>query len=471
MPSVVELLCSRSRAVVLTAVAVGVAGCSADSTRFLENPFASRGAPGEVTGSVPPAQAAPVGRVESTQLAPPNAGRPASVSSETGVAGGGRGMASYHPTPVAPFTPATPPEVTGSVPSIVRKPAPSPQYSWDGGTAVTVAPGESIDVIARRHGVPTTAIMQANGLTGPVILRPGQRLVIPRRQQPTQQATATPAPAPVVPVARPAAPKATPVTASPATPAHSGVHVVIAGDTLSKISRLYHKPVNEIAKANNIQPQAMLKLGDRILIPGVRTSSAPSNDAPKEAATAAPTTPVATGAKPAPVPAVKPNATPKQAASPQPTETASVVTPAAEAPASAGSAKGGAQTATPTFRWPVHGKVVAGFGPRPNGQQNDGINVAVPENTPVKAAEDGVVAYAGSELKGYGNLVLVRHSNGYVTAYAHAKELMVKRGDQVKRGQVIAKSGQTGNVDAPQLHFEVRKGPSPQDPMPMLNGG
>jgi len=133
--------------------------------------------------------------------------------------------------------------------------------------------------------------------------------------------------------------------------------------------------------------------------------------------------------------------------------------------------KGAAQAAAPTFRWPVHGKVIAGFGPRPNGQQNDGINVAVPENTPIKAAEDGVVAYAGNELKGYGNLVLVRHSNGYVTAYAHAKELLVKRGDPIKRGQVIAKSGQTGNVDAPQLHFEVRKGPTPQDPMPMLNGG
>ena len=82
--------------------------------------------------------------------------------------------------------------------------------------------------------------------------------------------------------------------------------------------------------------------------------------------------------------------------------------------------------------------MIAGYGPTPNGQQNDGINIAVPENTPVKAAEDGVVAYAGNELKGYGNLVLMRHPNGYVTAYAHAKELLVKRGDQVKRGQVIA---------------------------------
>jgi murein DD-endopeptidase MepM/ murein hydrolase activator NlpD len=94
----------------------------------------------------------------------------------------------------------------------------------------------------------------------------------------------------------------------------------------------------------------------------------------------------------------------------------------------------------------------------------------VPENTPVKAAEDGTVAYAGKELKGYGNLVLVRHPNGYVTAYAHAKELLVKRGDQVKRGQVIARSGQTGNVNTPQLHFEIRKGSSPLDPTRFLNG-
>ena len=125
----------------------------------------------------------------------------------------------------------------------------------------------------------------------------------------------------------------------------------------------------------------------------------------------------------------------------------------------------------PTFRWPVRGRVIAGFGPKPNGQQNDGINVAVPEGTPIKAAEDGVVAYAGNELKGYGNLVLVRHSNGYVTAYAHASEILVKRGDPVKRGQMIAKAGQTGNVAAPQLHFEIRKGSTPVDPMPFLDKG
>ena len=118
----------------------------------------------------------------------------------------------------------------------------------------------------------------------------------------------------------------------------------------------------------------------------------------------------------------------------------------------------------------MRGRVISSFGPIPNGQQNDGINLSVPEGTAVRAAEDGTVAYAGNELKGYGNLVLVRHSNGYVTAYAHASELMVKRGDTVRRGQVIAKSGATGSVTAPQLHFEIRKGSSPVDPMKYLPG-
>ena len=123
------------------------------------------------------------------------------------------------------------------------------------------------------------------------------------------------------------------------------------------------------------------------------------------------------------------------------------------------------------FRWPVRGRVIANFGSKSNGQQNDGIDLAVPEGTSVRAAEDGVVAYAGNELKGYGNLVLIRHSNGFVTAYAHASEIMVKRNDQVRRGQIIAKSGQSGTVASPQLHFEIRKGSSPVDPIQHLPSG
>ena len=124
--------------------------------------------------------------------------------------------------------------------------------------------------------------------------------------------------------------------------------------------------------------------------------------------------------------------------------------------------------AVPKFRWPANGRIIAGYGPTTNGQQNDGINIALPENTPVKAAEDGVVAYAGNELKGYGNLVLIRHANGFVTAYANASEISVKRNDQVHRGQVIAKSGQTGSAATPQLHFEIRKNSAPVDPMQYL---
>jgi murein DD-endopeptidase MepM/ murein hydrolase activator NlpD len=119
------------------------------------------------------------------------------------------------------------------------------------------------------------------------------------------------------------------------------------------------------------------------------------------------------------------------------------------------------------FRWPARGRVIAGFGA--NGG-NEGINIAVPEGTPVKATEAGTVTYAGSEVKGYGNLVLIKHENGYVSAYAHNGSLNVKRGEQVKRGQVIATSGQTGNVTSPQLHFEIRKGAQPVDPLKHLGG-
>jgi murein DD-endopeptidase MepM/ murein hydrolase activator NlpD len=442
--------------IVLTAMAVGVAGCSSETTRFNDNPYASRGAPSEATGSVPATRQAPIGRVETNSLPPPAASHHAAA--EPGIAGGGRGMATYQPAPAAT------PDYTGSVqapPSppaaVARKPAGNGQWSWDGGTAVTVAPGDTVEAIARRHSVPAGAILQANNLGAGQTIRPGQRLVIPRYNNQAAAAPARPGPQAVA--------LSNPSTPQPA----GGVHVVAPGETLTKISHIYKKSLVELAKANNIQPHAKLNIGDKIVIPGMRVSNAPRKDTPKVAESKPPanTTPKAA----APGMTAKPPAV-KQAAAPsaEPTQTASVVTPANETPVPATASKA-AEGAPPSFRWPVKARVVAGFGPKANGQQNDGINLAVPEGTPVKAAEDGVVAYAGSELKGYGNLVLIRHSNGYVTAYAHAKELMVKRGDTIKRGQVVAKSGQTGNVEGPQLHFEIRKGPAPMDPLPMLSGG
>ena len=184
----------------------------------------------------------------------------------------------------------------------------------------------------------------------------------------------------------------------------------------------------------------------------VKTAALKPAPAPK-VAPAAKVAPVRTAAlAPAPV-APAPEAAP---AKPDPTPTASV----APAGAPAADASG-----NPEFRWPARGRIIQGFK-----GGNDGINIAVPEGTQVKAAEGGTVAYAGSELKGYGNLVLIRHPNGYVTAYANNGELDVKRGDQVKRGQTIAKSGQSGNVSSPQLHFELRKGSTPVDPTSYLAG-
>jgi murein DD-endopeptidase MepM/ murein hydrolase activator NlpD len=486
-------------AIALALVSIGAAGCSAESTRFGETPYAARGGPGEATGSIPSGQGAPVDRVETRPLQTsqlPPAQSPAPVAS-TVVGGGGRGMASYSPpvppynvapynppaapatynpppspaaynpppSPAAynpatysppPYNPAPGPEFTGSVappPSVLRKPTSAGQWSWDGGIAVTVAPGETVESISRRHGVPVAVIMEANKLASPNAIQAGQRLVIPRYSSPAvatapqpSRLTAPAAPRPVPPVTASAAPRA-------AGPINSGVHVVAPGETLTKIAHLYGKSLAEIAKANNILPYSKLSIGDRIIIPGARVGSTTTEAEP-------------TAAPPAP-PKASSN---KAVASAAPAQSASMVTPAANNTGSADTAVKAATETAPGFRWPVRGRIIAGFGPKPNGQQNDGIDVAVPENTPIKAAEDGVVAYAGSELKGYGNLVLVRHPNGYVTAYAHAKELLVKRGDQIKRGDVIAKSGQSGNVDAPQLHFEVRKGSAPVDPMQFLNG-
>jgi len=230
--------------------------------------------------------------------------------------------------------------------------------------------------------------------------------------------------------------------------APSVVHIVAAGETLKSIARSYRKPVAVIARANNLAVNAKVKPGERITIPDMKEASQASPGR------AEPSVSQATS----------------NVAAAESSQTARVVEPTP-----AMSSQDAVKNAEPAgslagFRWPVRGRVIVAFGPKPNGVQNDGINLAVPEGTPIKAAEDGVVAYAGSELKGYGNLVLVRHSNGFVTAYAHASDILVKRGEGVKRGQVIAHAGQTGNVTSPQLHFEIRKGATPVDPSQYLSG-
>ena len=434
MSRVVELLCSRRvpHLAALALMSIGFAGCSADmSTRLSQNPFASQS---DATGTVPPAaierhEAPQYARPQSQSL-PPAISAPQAYPAANGLSGGGRGLASYAP-------PAHPIETTGSVSrSVAAARAPAQ------GTAIIVGTSDTLEILARRYNVSPTAILQANGYKGPRVLSPGQQLIIPH-----------PAVAGTAPALTALASK--PVSAAGAAPF---IHVVNHGDTLLSIARRNHVSVTELARANGIEPTAKLQLGMKLTVPAKTAAAAPGAQ-PALAAAQPVATPVAPATRVAAV-----TADPQQKA--RLAQATTVEDISAEKPVKAADATG----ALPTFRWPVRGKVITSYGAKTNGKANDGINLAVPEGTPVKAAEDGVVAYSGNELKGYGNLVLVRHSNGYVTAYAHASELLVKRGDTIKRGQIIAKSGQSGEVGSPQLHFEIRKGSSPVDPLQFLNG-
>jgi murein DD-endopeptidase MepM/ murein hydrolase activator NlpD len=128
-----------------------------------------------------------------------------------------------------------------------------------------------------------------------------------------------------------------------------------------------------------------------------------------------------------------------------------------------------ARADAPAFAWPVSGRVISDFGATANGGKNDGINIATTMDAPIHASASGTVTYAGDELKNYGNLVLVKHAGGFTTAYAHADRLVVSRGDFVAKGQVIGYAGQTGDVNAPQLHFEIREQTTPVNPRTYLS--
>jgi murein DD-endopeptidase MepM/ murein hydrolase activator NlpD len=290
-------------------------------------------------------------------------------------------------------------------------------WSWDGGVAITVARGDTVDAIARRHHVPASVIIQANNLVAPNALQPGRHLVVPRYS--TSPIPVRPAP-PRPDVAALVPPESIPASGGGADVATGAQERVVAAE--SRPSRIPRRSGGSSLKAANAQKKGKPALAQR-------------------------------PAKPA---AQRPPAASPPAASPP------------EQPAEAEPIK--AADAAPRFRWPVRGQVIASFGLKADGQRNDGIDIAVPESTPIKAADDGVVIYSGNQLKSFGNLVLVRHSNNYVTVYAHAREVRVKQGDQIKAGEVIGTSGQTGNVDTPQLHFEIRQGSTPVDPMRLLGG-
>jgi murein DD-endopeptidase MepM/ murein hydrolase activator NlpD len=314
-----------------------------------------------------------------------------------------------------------------------RAPRPEPAIASASGPRVKVEGGDTLSSLSRRYGVSVEAIQTANNLPD-ARLREGQELIMPGAK-----------------IAAPPPPKVAAAAAAPL--AGETTYIVAAGDTPHSIAEKLGADEKAIIARNGVRPDS-LQIGQKLIVPAA--SAAPS-------VAAAETTPSG-------VRKVKTTAIPAPGSAPAP---GTMPSPAAVAPDITGNASQIArvdQLPSPdpmsgnSFRWPVKGRVISGFGTKPDGGHNDGVNVSVPQGTSVKAAENGVVAYAGSELKGYGNLVLVRHANNWVSAYAHNEEIMVKRGDKVRRGQIIAKAGATGSVSQPQVHFELRKGSRPVDP-------
>ena len=439
MRSASKTLRSRSYRLAFTAGFIGAAlsACSQDSSRFSDDPFTNPfGSRSDVTSAVPSG----TGTVESQPLAGPPS--QSGTSQQPSYASSSPQTVPAAPAPVynpSPQQIAYQPATTGS--NTPRSGATG--WRANGGAAVTLQPGETVETVARRYGVSAAAILRANNFADASRVPPGTRLVIPSYQAPAGQINASAPPPRQQSYSPPPAPSRMPTRGGQ-------THVVNSGDTLYSLGRRYSVSHVEIASANGIQNDAALRLGQRLSIPG------------SASATASTTTPFS----PPPGQRAEAPAPQRTAAAPEPAQKAAAVTPVSTSAPEEPRSLGG----SPQFRWPVRGRVISGYGAKANGQHNDGINLAVPEGTEVKAAEDGVVAYAGNELKGYGNLVLLRHSDGWMTAYAHNSQLLVKRGDSVKRGQNLARAGQTGGVASPQVHFEIRKGSTPVDPTQYLAG-
>jgi murein DD-endopeptidase MepM/ murein hydrolase activator NlpD len=317
------------------------------------------------------------------------------------------------------------------------------------GKTVTVKPGDTLYSLAIRHGVTVDMIARANGLDRHNNVRPGMDLLIPG-SDPAKMATDQ-------------APKAQPVGCQ-----GDGCHVVKKGETVAAIARGYGLTEKQILEANHIPNARLIKVGQTLAIPGREAprQEIASNGVKPEAPIAEPQQRQAADAQ-----AVQEPAHPQVADATNPLKappTDVKMTSARQEPTCEAALANPLPRMGKSFRKPVEGMVIGQFGPQQDGSVNEGLTISVPKGTPVKAAENGVVAYVGDELPGFGNLILIRHADEFVTAYAHTDEIMVKKCDVVKRGQVVAKAGSTGDASQPQLHFEIRKNAKPVDPAPLL---
>lgn len=224
---------------------------------------------------------------------------------------------------------------------------------------------------------------------------------------------------------------------------HARYHIVSKGDTLYNISKRYNVDLTSLSRANDISVPYTLNIGQRLVLPGSigsQTTSSYQAAAPK-------TTPSKWS--------WSSNKTQKT-----PTQSKQASTSSKPAPAP--------KARKTKFAWPVKGTVISKYGTIGKGRTNDGINIKAPLGTTVKAADKGTVAYAGNELKGFGNLILIKHDDGWITAYAHNDRLFVKKGQRVAKGEKISTVGSSGGVSSPQLHFEVRAGKKSVNPQSYL---
>lgn len=315
---------------------------------------------------------------------------------------------------------------------------------------IVVQKGDTLYSLSKKYALSIDDLAKMNNLSAPYALAVGQKLKV---AQPKELVTAE----------TKAEIKGEPVKAEL-------IDVTVGtGDTLYSISRKFSVPVNELAVLNKLNAPFTLSIGQNLKVPvvvvaqtpaPVRTAATPAKPGtvtptkPTTVATTKPTT--TTPAKPATT--TKPASTPTVAAAPK-EKISSDPTKALPAIAKRSSSK---------FSWPVRGTILSSYGAKNNGLFNDGINISAKVGTKVGAAENGVVAYAGNEVKGMGNLVIVQHSDGWMTVYAHMDKMSVRRGVKVTVGQQIGTVGQTGKVDKPQLHFEIRKGTKAYDPSSYL---
>ena len=271
-----------------------------------------------------------------------------------------------------------------------------------------VAPGDTLRRIADRTGAGSEAIARANNIPPPYTIRVGQRLSIPGGRY----------------------------------------HLVRAGETGIAIARAYGVDWGRVVTENALTEPYILRTGMRLLIPGdPRTMTLEE----RAAAFRLDIDDIVTGGQPAIAETARPT---------RPTASSARILPPDAAVAAPATLRGG-------FTWPAKGNIIRRFGPIASGERSDGIKIAVPLDTPILAAADGTVAYVGSEIPSLGGLVILQHGSGWTSVYGHAGQLLVQRGQSVKRGQMIALSGNSGTNRA-QLHFELRQGRTPVDPLPRL---